>query len=615
MRRLAITLCTFVTLLTPMAKAQTVNRVEPPNWWVGMKNQELQLLVHGKDIANTEVELSYPGVILIGVERVENPNYLFINLQIGSDAKPGSFEIHFKSQTVKGVKYSYSLLERRAGSADRKGFDASDVIYLLFPDRFANGDPSNDVVEGMSDKLDRNDLYARHGGDIQGIINNLDYINDLGMTAIWVNPLLESNQPWQSYHGYATTDFYNIDKRFGTNELYKGFVEKSHGRNLKVIMDMIFNHCGNKHWWMDDLPMHDWVNQWPEFTRTNYRSPTNFDPYASQFDKKLMSDGWFDTHMPDLNQRNPYLAKYLIQNSIWWVEYANLDGIRMDTHPYPEKDFMVKWANAVMAEYPNFNIVSEVWLNYPAWCAYWQTGARNADGFDSGIKSVMDFPLMYAMDKAFEEKEGWDIGLHRFYEILAHDFLYPDPMNILIFADNHDVSRFMKHKDMAIGRYKLGMAFLLTTRGIPQIYYGTEILMDGDDANGHGVLRQEFPGGWPGDKRSAFTADGRLKKENEAWDYMSKLLNWRKNATAIHNGKLTHFIPENEVYVYFRHNKEQTVMVILHNGYQPKVLKTERFNEFIKGFNGGVDVITDKQLESLDKIQLSPRSAMVIELK
>lgn len=580
-----------------------------------MKNPELQLLVHGKGIGKAEVQLQYPGVKLVSVDRVESPNYLFINLLIDENAKPGNFDISFKIDNENAVKYNYQLLERREGSAQRKGFDASDVIYLLFPDRFANGNPSNDAVEGMPDKLDRSDLYARHGGDIQGIINNLDYIKELGMTSIWVNPVLESNQPWQSYHGYAITDFYRIDARHGTNETYQQFVDESHKRDLKVIKDMIFNHVGSKHWWVDDLPSNDWLNQWPEFTRTNYRIPATFDPHASNFDKKLMEDGWFDTHMPDLNQRNPYLAKYLIQNSIWWVEYANLDGIRMDTHPYPEKGFMANWVNAVMTEYPNFNVVAETWINYPAWTAYWQKGANNRDGFDSGVPTVMDFPLCYAMNKAFDEKDGWDTGLLRLYEILAHDFLYADPLSVLIFPDNHDMSRFMKSKDMAFGRFKLGMAFLLTTRGIPQIYYGTEILMDGDDTNGHGVLRKDFPGGWLGDKRSAFTAEGRTKKENEAWSYLSNLLNWRKSATAIHNGKLIHFIPNDEVYVYFRQNNEQTVMVILHNGFQPKVLKTERFNEVLSKFKGGIDILTGKKLENFDKIQLSPRTAMVIELK
>ncbi len=609
-----ITLLFLFVLLMKISASQTVNRVEPPNWWVGMQNKELQVLIYGTNISNAEVELAYPGVTLVSVEKAESPNYLFLNLTIDANTKPGKFDITFKFSKRRVVKHTYSLEARREGSAERKGFDASDVMYLLFPDRFANGDITNDTFKGMTDKFDRKDLYARHGGDIQGIINHLDYLNELGMTAIWVNPLLESNQPWQSYHGYAITDLYRIDSRHGTNELYRKMVDESHKRGLKIIKDMIFNHVGSKHWWIDDLPWKDWLNQWPDFTRTNYRIPATFDPHASEADRKLMEDGWFDTHMPDLNQRNSYLAKYLIQNSIWWVEYANLDGIRMDTHPYPEKTFMAKWVNAVMTEYPNFNIVAETWINYPAWTAYWQKGANNRDGFDSGVPTVMDFPLCYAMNKAFDEKEGWDTGLLRLYEILAHDFLYANPQNVLIFPDNHDMSRFMKDKDMAIGRFKLGMAFLLTTRGIPQIYYGTEILMDGDDANGHGVLRKDFPGGWPDDKRTAFTAEGRTKKENEAWDYLSKLLKWRQTATAIHNGKLVHFIPNDEVYVYFRQNGEQTVMVILHNGFQPKVLKTQRFNEILSNFKGGVDIISDKKLDSLDKIQLSPRSAMVIEL-
>lgn len=595
--------------------AQNLNRVEPPSWWVGMNNPELQLLVHGKDIAKSEVEFSYPGVNMVSIDRVENPNYLFINLTIEDGTKPGSFDIEFRTSRRNSLKYTYHLKEREEGSAQRKGFDASDAVYLLFPDRFANGDPSNDEYDGMTDSFNRDDLYARHGGDIQGVINNLDYIKELGMTAIWLNPVLESVQPWQSYHHYAITDYYNVDRRFGSNELYKQLVDKANEMDIKIIKDMIFNHCGSKHWWINDLPSDDWLNQWPEFTRTNYRGPTSFDPHASELDSRLMSDGWFDKHMPDLNQQNPFLAKYLIQNSIWWVEYAGLNGIRMDTHPYPDKEFMASWARAVMAEYPNFNIVAEAWLNYPAWCAYWQTGALNRDGFDSGVPTVMDFPLMYAMHKAFDEEHGWDKGLSRLYEILAHDFLYADPMNIMIFADNHDVSRFMKSKEMSIGRYKLGMAFLLTTRGIPQIYYGTEILMDGDDVDGHGVLRREFPGGWPDHKRSAFTADGRSKRQNEAWEYTNKLLNWRKNATAIHNGALTHFIPEDDIYVYFRHNSEQTVMVVLHNGYQPKKLNTERFNEVLSNFTSGVEVLSGKKLERLDKLQLSPRSAMVIELE
>jgi len=609
-------LATVLLLLSmSITSAQNTIRVEPPSWWVGMENPDLQLMVYGEDIGNAiKVEVEYSGVELASFDRVDNPNYLFLNLCISKAAKSGYFDITFWYSESESSVYRYNLNQRREGSAQRKGFDASDAMYLLFPDRFANGDSGNDIFEGMPDRFDRKDLYARHGGDIQGIINHLDYIKNLGMTAIWINPVLESNQPWQSYHQYAITDFYNVDRRFGSNELYQLLVEKAHGKGLKIIKDMIFNHCGSNHWWINDLPSEDWLNQWPDFTRTNYRIPAIFDPHASEADKKLMADGWFDTHMPDLNQRNEYLANYLIQNSIWWVEHANLDGIRMDTHPYPDKEFMARWTRAVMEEYPNFNIVAETWVNYPAWVAYWQAGAFNRDGFDSGIPTVMDFPLCYAINSAFDEEPGWDTGLHRLYEILANDFLYANLSNILIFPDNHDVSRFMKRKDMDIDRYKLAMAFLLTTRGIPQIYYGTEILMDGDDAEGHGVLRKEFPGGWGDHKRSAFSAEGRTKKENEAWSYMSTLLNWRKTATAVHNGKLVQFIPENEVYVYFRQNEEQTVMVILHNGYQPKVLKNERFNEILQGLSKGIDIITGKELVDLQKIQLSPRSAMVIEL-
>lgn len=605
----------MIILTTVIMSNAQILRVEPLCWWVGMKNPNLQLLVHGKGIAQASVEFTYAGVTLVGVEKAESPNYLFVNLNISHDARPGTIGISFKLPSGEVLSHNYSLLQRHEGSALRKGFDASDVVYLLFPDRFANGDPSNDQVEGFTDTFNRKDLYARHGGDIQGVINHLDYLVNLGITALWLNPVLESNQPWQSYHGYAITDFYNVDARLGSNQLYIDLIAQAQSKGIKVIKDMIFNHCGSKHWWMDDLPSPDWVNQWPEFTRSNYRSPTIFDPYASELDRRLMNDGWFDTHMPDLNQRNPFLANYLIQNSIWWVEYANLDGIRMDTHPYPDKDFMVRWSNAVMEEYPNFNFVAEAWLNHPAWCAYWQRGALNRDGFNSGIPTVMDFPLMIGLNRALDESHGWETGLSRLYEILAHDFLYPDPLNIMVFADNHDVARFMKSKKMPIGRFKLGMAFLLTTRGIPQIYYGTEILMDGDDAKGHGVLRQEFTGGWPDHKRSAFTPEGRTKLENEAWSYISNLLRWRQTATAIHNGRLVHFIPENDVYVYFRQNDEQTVMVILHNGYQPRVLNLDRFGEVLRNFRSGKDVITGKTISSLDKVQLSPRSAMVVELE
>ncbi len=595
--------------------SQKVSRIDPPNWWVGMKNQKLQLMVYGQNISTANVSINYKGVILESIEKVENPNYLFLNLTINSDAVSGKLPIEFKFPKGKPLVIQYELKDREKGSAERKGFDNSDVVYLIVPDRFSDGNSSIDSVKGMPDKHNRKEPYARHGGDLQGIINHLDYFNQLGVTSLWMTPVLENNQPQWSYHGYAITDFYKIDARFGTNELYKDFVNQAHSKNVKVIKDLIFNHCGGEHWWVKDLPSADWFNQWPQFTRTNYRIPTIFDIHASESEKKLMNNGWFDHHMPDLNQKNPYVANYLLQNSIWWIEFAGIDGIRMDTHPYPDKDFMARWCTSVMTEYPNFNIVGETWVNYPAWVAYWQKDAKNTDGYNSNLPVAMDFPLMYAMHKAFSEKDGWDTGLSRLYEILAHDFIYPNPNNLLIFADNHDVGRFQRDSLQAIGNLKLAMAFLLTTRGIPQIYYGTEVLMAGNDVNGHGDIRRDFPGGWASDKHNAFTPEGRNKKQSEMWDYTSKILNWRKTATAVHNGKLTHFIPDNEVYVYFRYNQQQTVMVILNNGYQPKVLDTVRFNEFLGDKKSGIDIITGKAVEDLSKIQLSPRSAMIIELK
>lgn len=598
-----------------IANAQIVKRIEPLNWWVGMRNPNVQLMVYGQNVSSAEVSLIAEGVKIESAEKVENPNYLFLNLNIADNAKAGFIKIQFKLPKQKTQVVNYELKQRIQGSADRKGFNNADVVYLIVPDRFSDGNSKIDSVKEMTEKHNRLEPYGRHGGDLQGVINHLDYISQLGATAIWMTPVLENNQPAWSYHGYAITDFYRIDPRIGDNDLFKQYVNIAHSKNLKVIKDMVFNHCGGEHWWIKDLPTKDWLNQFPEFTRTNYRIPTTFDPHSSKLDKDLMSDGWFDKHMPDLNQRNTYLAKYLIQNSIWWIEYANLDGIRVDTYPYCDKYFMSDWDKAILSEYPSFNIVGETWVNFPSWVAYWQKDANNPDGYNSNLPVVMDFPLMFAMKKAFDEEEGWDTGLARLYEILAHDFVYKNSNDLFIFLENHDNGRFHKDSSVAVGRLKLATAFLLTTRGIPQIYYGTEVLMDGDDAKGHSDIRKDFPGGWATDKHNAFTPEGRNKKQNEIWDYTSKILTWRKTATAVHNGKLTHFIPENGVYVYFRYNQQQTVMVILNNGYQPKVLDTARFNEFLGDKKSGVDIITGRAIEDLTKLQLSPRSAMIIELK
>ena len=578
-----------------------------------MRNTELQLMVYGENIANCNVDISYPGVRIISIVSVENPNYLFINLNIGN-ATSGKFEIVFTKNNEKIATYTYQLLERIQGSSMRKGFDASDVIYLLYPDRFSNGDTSNDEVSGMIEGLNRADMHGRHGGDIQGVINQLDYFNKLGVTTLWLNPVLENNQPSWSYHGYAITDFYRIDPRFGNNELYRVLVEKAHSKGLKVIKDLVFNHSGRGHWWINDLPMNDWLNQWESYTQSNYRQLTSFDPHASASDTKHMVKGWFDWQMPDLNQKNPFVARYLIQNSIWWVEYANLNGFRMDTHPYCDKQFMAQWCDAVMHEYPHFSIVGETWFNHPLWVSYWQKDAPNIDGYNSNLPIVMDFPLMNAINKAFDEEDGWETGLARLYEVLAHDFAYPNWNNLLVFIDNHDKGRFHRDSSLEITRLKLALTFLLTTRGISQLYYGTEILLPGDDARGHGDIRRDFPGGWIDDAESKFTVQGRSAKENEIWDYTSNLLHWRKGANAIHNGDLTHFNPENGVYIYFRHSNQQTVMVLINNSHESREIVGSRYNEFLAKFSGGVDIITGNSIDNLNKFYILPRSAMVIEL-
>ena len=468
-------------------------RVEPPSWWTGMADPSLQLLVHGEDIAKATVLIDKPGLFLQEVRQTGNPNYLFLDLLVEQDARPGTYTLVFEYQREILAEYEYELMKRVPGSRDRQGFSSEDVIYLIMPDRFANGDPGNDNVEGMLEKADISNPDGRHGGDLAGITQRLGYLEDLGVTALWLNPVLENNMPAFSYHGYATTDYYQVDPRFGGNGAYLEFIDAAHEKGMKVIMDMVFNHCGSYHWWMNDLPDSGWVHAFPEFTRSNYRAETHMDPYASDFDRQRMLTGWFDRTMPDLDQTNEYLANYLIQNSIWWIEYAGLDGIRMDTYPYSDKAFMVEWIRRIRVEYPYFNVVGETWLQKESHTAYWQDEARNGDGYDSDLPTVTDFPMHYALIQAFTEEEGWTTGLSRLYYILSQDFNYPDPGNTVIFPDNHDLTRYFTSIHEDLDSWKMAMAFVLTTRGIPMLYYGTEFLMTGEESDGHGFIRQDFP--------------------------------------------------------------------------------------------------------------------------
>ncbi len=591
-----------------------VNRVDPPSWWTGMHNPHLQLLVFGPKISETQPVIDYDGIRLAEVIHVASPDYLFLNLVISPKTQPGTFTIHFKKGKKEITSYQYTLNKRDKNPKLHQGFDNSDVIYLLMPDRFANGDTTNDNMPGMLEKADRSNPNGRHGGDIKGIEDHLDYLKDLGITTIWSTPLMEDNLPTYSYHGYAQTDYYKVDPRFGTNQDYKNLVQEAHRKGLKVIQDMVFNHCGTNYFWKNDLPTPDWYHQWPKFTRSNYHGGVVSDPHASKYDYHRMVAGWFDTSMPDLNQDNPLVANYLIQNSIWWIEYAGLDGVRQDTYPYPYKDFMAKWMQRILEEYPHFNVVGETWFSYPATVAYWLENNRNKDGYHSHLTNVFDFPLMYAINRAFNEKPGWDTGLARLYEVISQDFVYSDPMKLGIFCGNHDSNRIFSSLHENLKAWKMAMAFLMTTRGIPEIYYGDEILMTGEKSKGDGNLRKDFPGGWPGDQMNAFTPQGRTAEQNDAFNYLRKLLHWRKNTPAVQYGKLTHYIVENGIYVYFRSYKGQRVMVMLNNNNKPVTVDMARFAEDLNGFSKGKDVISGKVLNSLNRIVMPAKSPLIVEL-
>lgn len=601
----------FFSFLLPAQ--ETVERMEPPFWWTGMHNPELQLLIHGEGIGNLNPQIEAEGVTLKQTIKVANPNYLFLDLHLSADAPAGKIAIHFSKDGERLLSRDYELKSRRPGSAQRKGFDNADVLYLITPDRFINGDPSNDYVEGMLEKPDRNDIDGRHGGDMAGIDKSLDYIKNLGFTAIWLNPLLENDQPKYSYHGYATTDFYRVDARFGSNEEYAALARKASDMGIGMIMDMIVNHCGHHHWWMEDLPTPDWINFDNTYVRTNHTKFATQDPHASEFDKKLFFDGWFDTNMPDMNQRQPLLANYLIQNSIWWVEYADLYGIRMDTYPYPDMHFMTEWTKRVMAEYPNFNIVGEEWNGDPAIVSYWQRGKVNSNGYTSYLPSLMDFPLQEQVRNALQSDEP--NAVRRIYEMVARDFLYPDPMNLVVFPDNHDMDRFFTQVDFDYDLFKMGLVYHLTTRGIPQLYYGTEILMSNPHGTGHGVIRSDFPGGWEGEEKNVLTGEGLSEAEKTALEFVRSLLHWRKDKEVIHSGKLMHFLPENNCYVYFRYNDSDKVMVIMNRAEEAQKLDLSRYSEMIGGKTSGKDVLTGNKYPLGSTVEVAGKTALILELQ
>ena len=595
------------------ARAMEIKKVAPSFWWAGMKNPELQILLYGEDLALSDVSVSGEGIYLKEVVRQDNPNYLLLYLDL-SEAKGQTFQILLKNGKKK-LQVPYELKSRMQRGEDVKGFTSEDVLYLIMPDRFANGNSNNDVVDEMREKkVDRTDSFARHGGDIQGISNHLDYIADLGVTAIWLNPTQENDMESGSYHGYAITDYYQIDRRFGSNEDFCALVEKAHEKNLEVVMDMIFNHCGSENYLFKDKPSKEWFNYHSNYVQTSFKTASVMDIHASAFEKKIATDGWFTSVMPDFNQRNRHVARYLIQSSIWWIEYAGINGIRQDTHPYADFDFMSQWCKEVLDEYPYFNIVGETWLNSNVLVSYWQKDSKLAAPLNSNLPTVMDFPLQALINQAFDEETGeWGGGLYKLYDYQTQDLVYANPMNLLTFLDNHDTSRFAQTDEMAknLKRYKQAMVFLLTTRGIPQIYYGTEILMTGDKGKGDGDLRKDFPGGWQGDTRNCFAKNGRTALENEAFEFTRQLLNWRKGNQVIGKGSLKHYSIQNGVYVYQREFNGKSVVIIMNGTDDSKELDLAPYQEILPRENA-LDVLTGKNVNLSGKLCLDGRENLIL---
>lgn len=621
----------------------SLERVEPPNWWIGFKDSNLQLLVKEDNISKATPAISYQGITISEVHKGTSPNYLFIDLTISEDTKAGKFDIVFKYENGDKKAHTYELKNRKKPSDDYQGFDSSDVIYLITPDRFANANPENDIIPELKENtINRKDDYARHGGDIKGITNHLDYIDEMGFTAIWPMPLLTNDMHQWSYHGYAITDLYEIDPRFGTLKEYQELSQKAANKGIKLVMDQVANHCGSEHWWMKDLPFKDWVNyqedfeklpvaveemrtpngeyDWERinkyFTNSNHRRTTNQDSYASKYDNKLMTEGWFVPMMPDLNQKNPFMAKYIIQNSIWWIETAGLGGIRQDTYPYSDKDFMSNWAGAIMSEYPNFSIVGEEWSQNPLLIAYWQEGNNNNDGYNSNLTSPMDFAMQSLIVQAVSEDESWDKGLVKIYEGLANDFAYASPKDIMIFPDNHDMSRIFTQLSEDLTKTKMALSYLLVLPRIPQIYYGTEILMNDTAKPGdHGLIRTDFPGGWQGDTVNAFTGEGLTEAQKDMQLYFKKLLNYRKNSKAIQEGKTIHFAPENGIYVLFRMLDDETVVLILNKNDNPVDLELSRFGEI--GLKGKIlkNIISNEAFTWNDNLIINNEGVTILTTK
>ena len=600
----------ILLLICSISYSQQIERIEPPFWWEGFKNTSLQLLVYGENISNLDFNIKSNIVELVSVEKAENPNYIFLNLEVNDKGRSGDFDIDYGGNSIK-----YNIHKKELDSDMHIGFNTSDVLCLITPDRFINGDYSNDNHPDMLEKASRGP-WGRHGGDLKGINDNLNYLIDLGYTAIWLNPILENNMVKSSYHGYSTTDYYKVDPRFGTNEEFKNLTKKADRMGVKMVMDIIPNHSGSEHWFVKDPPFSNWLNFNNSYSQTTHRRETVQDIHASEYDKKNFVDGWFVETMPDLNQNNKFMSKYLIQNAIWWIEYSGIKGYRVDTYPYSDKDFMSDWTYEIMNEYPYFNIVGEEWSDTPIVTSYWQAGKVNHDGYVSYLPSLMDFPLQINFAEALNDEITWGNGFVKPYRTLASDFLYGDPYNLVVFPDNHDMTRFLTQVNNDLNLFKMGLVFYTTVRGIPQFYYGTEVLMNSNDnPRSHDVIRSEFPGGWNDHEVSALTGKGLTNDQIEFQNFFKKLLNWRKNNKFVHQGKFINFTPkeQEEIYSYFRILGDKMVWTIFNRKDEAQSISLDKYQEVLKGESKGYDVIDEKSID-LNKLKISPKSALIIEI-
>ncbi len=602
----------------PTGRESVTPRTEPPNWWTGMVDPKLEVLIYERDVAlYTDATVDHPGVRVTSVKREANPNYLFVGLHIGPGAPAGAFDIVLTGDDGASKRVPYRLDAHPRDGQGRAQLSSADLIYLIMPDRFANGDPTNDSIAGMAQQGVRRDkVFFRHGGDLRGIIDRLDYLQDLGVTALWLNPVLENDQPYESYHGYAVSDHYRIDRRFGTNAEYRELVSAAHARGIKVIMDVIFNHVGDRHYLMQDLPGTDWIHQWPEYTQTTYRATTLLDPHASARDKQLMTDGWFDKHMPDLNQRNPHLANYLIQNSIWWTLYSGQDGFRIDTYAYSDADFMARWNARLLTEFPDLGIFGETWVHGPAVQA-WFTGGRGIhQDFDTHLPGVTDFQLYFAINEALDAEPGWTEGVLRLYYTLAQDYLYRDPGKNVIFLDNHDIARVFTSVGRDVQKMKSALALLLTLRGIPMLNYGTELAFEGSGGGFGEGGRIDFPGGFPGDERNLFEPTGRSEAQTAIFDYTKALTTFRRQSEALTTGELTQFVPIDGIYVYFRHTRDERVMVIFNGNGSPRTqVDLAPYAEALAAYTQGLEVSEGMRQIDLESIDLKAKEVKVIQLR